>query len=104
MPSREDSTARSSSDYEEKHGLLEGVVSSPLAGASPRMRWAVILLALSNAVSLCALFYAAVRPQPVPTTVVYPPQPDWFPPQSMLFYIGLFFFLAFSSIVLMVTK
>ncbi|TKW52252.1 hypothetical protein CTA1_11000 [Colletotrichum tanaceti] len=82
MPSGEDSTARASSEYEEKHGLLEGVVSGPLAGASPRLRWAVIFLALSNAVSLFALFYAAVRPQNVPTTVVYPPQPDWFPPQK----------------------
>ncbi|KAI8179865.1 hypothetical protein K4K51_003168 [Colletotrichum sp. SAR 10_75] len=79
--SGEPSTGRSSSDYNEKVGLLDGVPSSPLAGASPRIRRVVILLALSNVVSLCALFYIAMRPQPVPTTVVYPPQPDWFPPQ-----------------------
>ncbi|KAF5017642.1 hypothetical protein F66182_10407 [Fusarium sp. NRRL 66182] len=77
----EDGTARSSSDCDENFGLLDGVPSSPPAGPSRRILWAIVLLALSNTVSLCVLFYVTLKPQSALSTVVYPPQPDWFPPQ-----------------------
>ncbi|KAK2056990.1 hypothetical protein LY76DRAFT_575289 [Colletotrichum caudatum] len=82
VSSHEDSTARSSSDYdEEKSGLLGSTISSSQPTVSRRIRYLLILLAISNAVTLYLFSEAALRPQPVPTTVVYPPQPDWFPPQ-----------------------
>lgn len=67
----------------------------PSALCVARIRRPMMLLALSNAVSLRVLFYyASVGPQPVPTTVVNPPQPDWFPPQSTfcICLIGLFLY------------
>ncbi|TLD23349.1 hypothetical protein PspLS_07016 [Pyricularia sp. CBS 133598] len=77
-----DSTARSSSDYDdERFGLLDDNPSTAVGAPSRNRHWALTLLALSNIVTLAVLFSAAFRTPPVPTTVVYPPQPDWFPPQ-----------------------
>lgn len=87
------STARPSSDSDEKFGLLN---DEPVQQASrpSRLRWAVALLAASNLVCFGGLVYA-LRPAPPPTMVVYPPQPDWFPPQSEFFVLRAlcFFFL-----------
>ncbi|TLD34271.1 hypothetical protein PspLS_01041 [Pyricularia sp. CBS 133598] len=73
------STARPSSDSDEKFGLLNDAPIEHVSRPS-KLRWVVALLTASNFLCFGVLLYA-LSPAPPPTMVVYPPQPDWFPPQ-----------------------
>ncbi|KAL0930189.1 uncharacterized protein CTRU02_215009 [Colletotrichum truncatum] len=83
-------TVRKSSDEDENVGLLDS--STPLesrwtAASLTHPKLTTIVLSITNGVTiailLCFIFTSssADSSDKKPTTVIYPPQPEWFPPQ-----------------------
>ncbi|KAF4781936.1 hypothetical protein HER10_EVM0005402 [Colletotrichum scovillei] len=64
--------------------------STRATGRLPRFQLIILALSLSNAISIAAVLILVVFHGPAfylpesPATVIYPAQPEWFPPQSTL--------------------
>lgn len=89
-------TPRLSTTEDENAGLLhsrepcDGGRPTGATGRLPRSQLIVLILSLSNAISIAAVLILVTFHGPTfylpeaPATVIYPAQPEWFPPQSTL--------------------
>ncbi|KAI3528027.1 hypothetical protein CABS02_15229 [Colletotrichum abscissum] len=89
-------TPRLSTTEDENAGLLHSREpcddgrSTRATSRLPRSQLIILTLSLSNAISIAAVLILVVFRGPAfyvseaPATVIYPAQPEWFPPQSTL--------------------